>query len=358
MALFSGDDGQERTEAPSPRRREDARKEGRIPRSAELSAAITVLGSGFLLAGVGSAAISHGTSEFLRRSAGALAGGELTTAGATTLVMQAGKVLLLGIAPLAIGLVALGLLSGLTQARGVVSGAPLQPKLEHLNPLKGLGRLLGAQAPFTLFKSIAKLTVLALVAWSALRHEWPRLTALTDNDVIAIAGVLKSLTIRLALSTGIAFLALAALDYGFQVWQHEKSLRMTRQEVIQEHKEHEGNPMVKSRFRSLANAMRRKRMLRDVVKADVVVTNPTHIAVALRYDPLTAPAPIVLAMGERLMAERIKAIARDAGIATIENRPLARALLATGTVGKMIPLELYTAVAELLAIVYRRRSAA
>lgn len=358
MALFSGDDGQERTEAASPRRREEARTEGRIPRSAEVSAAITVLGSGLLLANTGTTAISSSISAFLRTASSAMAGGDLTVTSAATLLGEAARVMLLGMAPLALGLMTLGLISGLAQARGVVSGKPLEPKLEHLDPLKGLGRLLGAQAPFTLFKSIAKLIILALVGWSALRHEWPRLTSLPGGDVAAIADVLRTLTIRLALSTGIAFLALAGLDYAFQVWQHEKSLRMTRQEVIQEHKEHEGNPMVKSRFRSLASAMRRKRMLRDVIKADVIVTNPTHIAVALRYDVLKAPAPVVLAMGERLIAERIKAIAREAGIPMIENRPLARALLATGTVGKMIPVDLYTAVAELLAFVYRRRSAA
>ena len=147
----------------------------------------------------------------------------------------------------------------------------------------------------------------------------------------------------------------ALADYAFEVYRYEKSLRMTKQEVLREHKESEGDPLVKSRIRSLQRATSRKRMLRDVSKADVVITNPTHIAVALKYNAGENSAPLVLAMGERKLAERIKALAARAGVPMVENRPLAHALLATAKVGQQIPASLYAAVAEVLAYVYRIR---
>jgi flagellar biosynthetic protein FlhB len=157
------------------------------------------------------------------------------------------------------------------------------------------------------------------------------------------------------LAAGVAFVFLALADYGFQVWQNERELKMSRQDIKDETKESEGDPHVKARRRSMAGALARRRMMLSVSEADVVVTNPTHVAVALQYDPLVSDAPIVLAMGERKVAERIKARAREAGVPILENKPLARALLASAEVGAPIPVELYRAVAEVLAWVFRQR---
>jgi flagellar biosynthetic protein FlhB len=172
---------------------------------------------------------------------------------------------------------------------------------------------------------------------------------------LALLLVIRAYAVRILASAGLALLFLALADYGFQVWQHEKQLRMSRQELKQEHKETEGDPNVKARRRSLARSLARRRMLLAVSQADVVVTNPTHVAVALKYDPTIADAPVVLAMGERKVAEQIKRLAAEAGVPTVENRPLARALLASARVGFPIPLELYVAVAEILAFVIRQR---
>ena len=149
---------------------------------------------------------------------------------------------------------------------------------------------------------------------------------------------------------------MALADYLFQLWQYEKELRMTKAELKQELRQSEGDPLVKQRMRSMARGFARRQMFRDVPKADVIIANPTHIAVALKYDPLLAPAPVVLAMGQRKVAERIKQIAFESGVPVIENRPLARALLAGAHVGVMIPAELYAAVAEVLAFVIRQRA--
>ena len=161
---------------------------------------------------------------------------------------------------------------------------------------------------------------------------------------------------RLFVTAGLAYLFVAAADYAFQFWQHLRSMRMTKDEVRRELKMQDGDPLLKSRQRSIARSRARRQMFADVPKADVVIVNPTHIAIALRYDPLAAPAPIVLAMGQRLIAERIKALAHEHGVPVIENKPLARALLAAARVGMMIPAELYIAVAEVLAFVIRQRA--
>jgi flagellar biosynthetic protein FlhB len=355
MALFADDGGQDRTEAATPKRRSEAEREGRIPHSAEFSAAFVLLAATMVLGYSGGTAIARETTELLQRSFAALAAEPLTNVGAVALLRTAGEHLLLAVAPFALAVAVVALAVGLVQGRGVLSAARVTPKLENLNPLRGLGRIVSLQGGFTLLKSMLKLAVLGIVTWKTLQNAWPELTALSAVNPAVMVAVLESLAFKLALHVGAAFLLLAATDYGFQVFQYEKSLRMTKQEVKQEARETEGDPLIKSRIRSLGRQMARKRMLRDVAKADVVITNPTHIAVALKYDPLRAGAPIVLAMGERKVAERIKALAAKAGVPMVENRPLARALLASAKVGQQIPAALYAAVAEVLAYVYKRR---
>jgi flagellar biosynthetic protein FlhB len=356
-SIFADESGQDRTEAATPRRRTEAEREGRVPHSSELSAALVLLGATVVLAYAGGSAIARETSEFLRRDLDALSAAPLTVQGAAALLRTGGGHLLLALAPFALSVMLVALAAGLVQGRGVISAGRVTPKLENLNPLRGLGRILSLQGAFSLLKSLLKLAVLALVTYFTLRDAWPEVTGLTAVDVPVVLALLQSLAVKLALHVGFAFMLLAAGDYAFEVFQYEKSLRMTKQEVKQEAKETEGDPLIKSRIRALGRQMARKRMLRDVARADVVVTNPTHLAVALRYDPLKAGAPVVLAMGERKLAERIKAIAKQAGVPMVENRPLARALLANAKVGQQIPATLYAAVAEVLAYVYRRRAA-
>lgn len=352
---FADDGGEDRTEAATPRRRSEAEREGRIPHSAEVSAAFVLLAATVVLGSAGGAAIARETAELLRRNFAALAAEPLTSVGAIALLRTAAAHLLLALTPFALTVAVVALSVGLVQGRGVLSAARVTPKLDKLNPLRGLGRILSVQGAFTLLKSLLKLVVLGIVTWQILRDAWPELTALSAVDSAVVLAYLESLAVKLALHVGLAFLLLAGADYGFQVFQYEKSLRMTKQEIKRESRESEGDPLIKSRIRALGRQLARKRMLRDVARADVVVTNPTHIAVALKYDPLRAGAPIVLAMGERKVAERIKALAAQAGVPLVENRPLARALLGSATVGQQIPAALYAAVAEVLAYVYRRR---
>ena len=186
---------------------------------------------------------------------------------------------------------------------------------------------------------------------------WPDLMDLGSRDVANTFVTLRHYTARLLLTAGSSYLIIAAADYFYQWWKHARSMRMTKDEVRQESKQSDGDPLLKSRMRAIGRARIRRQMFKDVAKADVVIVNPTHIAIALRYDPFAAPAPIVLAMGERKIAERIKELAKQHGVPMIENKPLARALLASARVGVTIPAELYAAVAEVLAFVFRQRTA-
>ena len=354
---MSDADGQEKTEAATPRRRDEAMKEGRVPRSAELSAATLLLAGTSMLALAGGTALARHAVQLMREGSAWLGAAPLSPGAAIGIVEQVGRTTLLALAPFLAGVLALTVLVNAVQARGVISTEPLVPKFSHVDPVAGLKRLFSVEAVFSLVKALLKLVVIGAVAWLVLRRAWPEVLSTTGAGVPVILGVTRSLALRMALFVGLVFLAVAAFDYGFQVWQYEKSLRMTKQEVIQEHRETEGDPAVKGRIRQLQRAMARKRMLANVATADVVVTNPTHIAVALKYDPLVAPAPIVLAMGERLLAQRIKEIAFRAGVPVIENKPLARALLANAKVGNPIPPALYIAVAEVIAFVLRKKGA-
>lgn len=348
-------DGQERTEAATPKRREEALTEGRVPRSQELSAAtLLIAGTGTLAVVAGGTLAGHAVA-LLHAGAGWLTAVPMTPNGAVTIVQQVAQGTVLALAPFLGAVLAITLLVNAIQARGVIAPEALSPKLSHIDPLAGIGRLFSIQALFNVLKALVKLLIIGWVAWGVLHRAWPEILSTSGAEVPRILGVTRELAIRMALFVGLVFLVIAAVDYGFQVWQFEKGLRMTRQEVVQEHRESEGDPQVKGRIRQLQKAMARKRMLSNVATADVVVTNPTRIAVALKYDPLVSPAPVVLAMGERLLARRIREIAMHAGVPVVENKPLARALFATAKVGTPIPPALYVAVAEVIAFVFRRQ---
>jgi flagellar biosynthetic protein FlhB len=254
------------------------------------------------------------------------------------------------------GIAAVALIAGAAQARGTWTLEPLTPKWDRINPLTNAKQLVSSRAIVELLKACLKIVLVGVVAYVVMRDAWPDLVDLGSRDASGLMEALGRHGGRLFLIAGIAYLALAGFDYGWQLWQHLQQLKMSKDEVKRESKQQDGDPMVKARMRSIGRARLRRQMLRDVAKADVVIVNPTHRAIALRYDPLAAPAPIVLAMGERKVAERIKEIAKQAGVPMIENKPLAIALISSARVGMMIPAELYAAVAEVLAFVFRQKA--
>jgi flagellar biosynthetic protein FlhB len=352
---MSHDDAQERTEKPTARRLQRARDEGKVARSQELSTAVVMLSGAVTLAFAAGSTLSGFATGVMRESARALSGDAMTLGAGTALLRGTAFHFVIALLPFALGVLALVTLVNVLQVRGVITTQPLMPKLDRLDPVAGLKRMLGPEALFTLGKAAVKLAVLGFVTWMVLSGVFPQLMALTDQGPAATAAVVRSLAFRLVLLTGLAFLVVALADYAFQVFRVEKSLRMSRQEITREARETDGDPMVKARILSIMKSRARQRMMRQVPRADVVVVNPTEIAIALRYDADVAAAPVVLAMGRRKLAERIREIARRAGVPIVENRPVARALIATGAIGKPIPPALYAAVAEILAFVYRQR---
>jgi flagellar biosynthetic protein FlhB len=344
---------QERTEKPTPRRLEKAQAEGQVPRSQELLAATVLLSGAAALAWMGGGLGRHAIS-LMGELPSALSFGPLTEGDAVVLlrtVLQRSVVAVLPVMLLLLGPV---LLVGGMQARGVMSAKPITPDLSRISPLRGFKRLFGAEGLFTLFKALVKVAVLGLITWLALEATWPRIAILLGGEAAEALTVTRSVSLKIVVFTGIAFLGLSLVDYLFASWRHEKQLRMTRQEIVQENRESEGDPLLKSRMRSLAQQLTRRRMLQKVADADVVIVNPTNIAVAIKYDADEASAPIVLAMGQRKLAERIRTIAHSNGIPLVRNVPVAKALIATAKVGQPIPPALYGAIAEILAFVYRQ----
>ncbi|MCC7052673.1 MAG: EscU/YscU/HrcU family type III secretion system export apparatus switch protein [Gemmatimonadaceae bacterium] len=349
------DDG-EKTEEPSGKRLEDERAKGNIPRSTELTTAAMLFGSAVIFTNVApamgrylvevmttglyNAAAEHHEPRDLLYGTIAL--------GWRTLAQLA---LLLG----AFALVAI--MASALQARGTLAPKALEPSWQKLNPLSNAKRLLGTQGLADLLKSFVKLVIIGSVVYSAVDDMWRDVLALAQRGPMGVAQLFQQHAIGLLRHAGIAFVALGAADYGFQWWRWHKGLMMSKQELKEEARSADGDPMIKQRIRSAQRALVRKRMMADVRTADVVIVNPVHIAVAIKYDPFVAPAPVIVAIGQRMIAERIKQLAFEAGVPVVENIPVARALLASKAgPGTQIPIELYVAVAEVLAFVMRQKA--
>lgn len=346
---------EERTEAASPRKQEEAREEGRIAKSQELTTAFALLGGATVLTALGPA-LAMSLATGLGRGLTSMASPPDSIEGFVTLIQGVALHSLAALAAVLLSLAGITLAVVALQARGVMTTKPLGPDWKRINPITNARNMYGTRSLVELVKALLKLVLLGLVLSSALQAAWGDVLRLGQLPAQSFAGLIVPHALRLCVTAGAAYLVLAIADYGYQLWKHEQELRMTKQEVKQESKQNDGDPMVKARRRSMGRALARRQMFDDVASADIVITNPTHIAVALRYDPRVNPAPVVLAMGQRKVAERIKAIAAAAGVPRVENRPLARALLATAQVGTVIPADLYAAVAEVLAFVLRQRA--
>lgn len=347
----------ERTEAATPKRRAEAREKGQLPKSQELNTAVLLAGSALVLNTAGTG-LSREVMEIFASGLGGLASGPLDAASMTGQVQELGwKVL--GATALFIGAMAgLSLAVAGFQSRMNIAGKALEPKWEKLDPIAGTKRLFSLDHVVEVLKSLLKLAVLGWAVRATLTDAWPEAVALMQQpSPFALVDVVRRYSVRLLMTAGGAYLALGMLDYWYQIWSHEKRLRMTKEDVKQEHKQSEGNPMVKQRMRSNARARLRRQMFSAVPLADVIVTNPTHIAVALKYEQGKDVAPVVVAMGQEKIAEKIRKLAREAGVPIVENKPVARALFASAEVGSTIPHDLYLAVIEIYAFIIRQKQA-
>jgi flagellar biosynthetic protein FlhB len=344
----------ERTEPASHRRLEQAREEGQIARSRELStfAVLTAASAGLWLMGAG---------LFERLSASFGGGLKLTRAQAfdTELALVRFVTQVFEIFPTCVPLLGLlfsaALISPMLLNGWILSWQPLKPDLARLNPFKGLSRLFSAAALAELLKALLKALLVGVVSALLVRHQYEAVLALSaDSPEPAVAQLGNLLGFGFLLLTG-STLAIVAFDVPFQLWEHRRKLRMSREELRREAKETEGDPQVKARIRSLQRDRARRRMMEQIPKADVIVTNPTHYAVALQYQEGLMRAPRVLAKGAALLATRIREIGEQHRITILHAPPLARALYHHTEIGDEIPQALYNAVAEVLAYVFQLR---
>lgn len=345
---------QERTEKATPKKREDARKKGQIARGTELPSALALLAAVSALYVFGGTMIEQ-VSLHIRTSAFRIGGLKpLTDTDLHLMFLDAGKFLAFLTLPVAALALAAVVAGNFAQGGLSFTGAPFLRGGEKLNPVSNLKRVFGPDSLVNLVKSIVKLAFIAAVTYGVLGPVIIEAPALVNAPLQTVGAKLAEILFALAFRSGIALLVLAAADYGYAFYKHEKSLRMTKQEIRDEYKQQEGDPMIKSMRRRAARSIAQKRSLVEVPSATVVITNPTHFAVALRYDRSRDAAPTVVAKGADNFAAKIREIARENAVPLIENPPLARGLYKAAEPNQTIPVEFFGAVAEVLAYVYRQ----
>jgi len=346
---------QEKTEAPTPRRREEARKRGQVARTAELGTALVLLagfGVAAVVAGSGARSLVALTEHYLGRPGVWQPDVETTRALFMHIVLEAART----VAPLMLAAAAVGAFSQVLQVGFLVSAEPLKPRLDRINPIAGVQRILSRRALVDLLRSVAKVAVVGWIAYREVRGAMSLLPALVEVPLVDALVLVGQVVLRTGLWIGGAMLVIAGADYLFQRSEHERQLRMSRQELKEELKQVEGDPQLRARIRQRQRQLASRRMMQAVPTADVVITNPVHLAVALKYDAATMVAPVVVAKGAGLIARRIREIAESHGVPLVEDVWLARALYEGVEIGSPIPVELYRAVADVLAFVYRIRS--
>jgi flagellar biosynthetic protein FlhB len=344
---------QEKTEKPTDKRLEDAREKGKVAKSPELSSCFIILFSSIFLYFT----FTRTFQETYRTYVHAIqnANIDISVSNVFDTLSFALSGWLKVTVPIFVFLMVLSVSANVLQTGFRLSPKALKLDFNTLNPITGLGKFFTLRSLQELVKSLLKIAILVWVSYSLIRNELPAIMTLPRQDTAIIGSFMGKLAFTLAIKLGIVFFFLAALDFMFQKWQFMKEMMMTKQEVIEESKEREGNPLVKSRIRSLQRQFSRRRMLEDVKKADVIVTNPTTYAVALSYKAKEMAAPKVVAKGAGFVADKIKSIARLHGIPIMENKPLAQALFFGVKIGDYIPEKFYVIVAELLARVYKIR---
>jgi len=351
--MASDSDQAERSEEATQQRREDFRKRGQVAQTRELSS-VFMLFCGVLLIWLMSQFFFQQLWDLFNRSFGE----DLVVAVRTGSVINFASLAVTKISLLTLPVMGVfllvGLVSTLVQVGFLYNEEALQLRWERLNPWDGLKRLVTMRAVMEGGKALAKVALILFIAYLVLRGQLDQIPRLMYFSIPQIFYFLGELSIRLLSGVGFFMLVLAGVDYFYQRWDLERQMRMTKQEIKEEMKSREGDPLIKARIKRIQREMASRRMMEEVPKADVIVTNPTHLSVALKYDQ-TMVAPTVIAKGADLLAMKIRELAREHNIPIIENKPLARTMFKTIKIGQMIPRELYTAVAEVLSYVYKLR---
>ncbi len=344
--------GEDKTEKATPKKRRDQRKEGNVLQSKEVVTAVSVLGiftivrilAGFLMKNL----LSY-TARVYEQSAVF----EVSADNLPRLLVDMITVVVIVVGPVCAAAMLLGIIPTIAQTRGLFTMKAMKPKFSRLNPLEGVKRMFSMQSLAGIVKGLIEVIAIGVLVFDEIRDRMPRILSLMDAGLMQGIAYAALSIYDLVMTICIVLVFVAAADYLFQWWQFEKKMKMSKQEVKDEFKQMEGDPQIKSKIKQRQQEMARNRMMQEVPTADVVIRNPTHYAVALRYDQDKNRAPQVIAKGKDYLALKIVQIAEANNVYCMENPPLARALYAQVDLGREIPYELYDAVAEVLTVVYK-----
>lgn len=353
LQLFAQGGAAEKTEKATPKKRQDARKKGQVLQSREISSAMVLM---FVFATIrifGSGIYSQiaAYTRFVFTEYPQMENFYMPDI-LTRIFIDSVIVLLKTIGPILAAALLAGTVASYAQVGFLFTLETLSVKLSRINPLSGFKRIFSMHGVVELVKSVLKITIIGYVTYSYINSNAADILRLMDMDIFGIASFIGLTSLNLAIRICVVLIFLGILDYGYQWWEYEKNLKMSKQEVKEEYKQTEGNPEVKAKIKQKQRQMSMRRMMQEVPKADVVITNPTHFACAIKYDTSVALAPVVVAKGQDYIALRIKETARENHVEIVENKALARTIYETVDIGEAIPQELYQAVAEILAFVY------
>lgn len=364
LQFFAKDgEGGEKTEDPTSKKLQDARKEGKVAKSKEIVNGIALLG--FFLAlrlfigftGIRFKEIFNWIYSIIPDIV-RMNGSGLTIVTITTLFRNLlGKILIILLPFLVMGFIT-GFVTNLIQVGWKPTMKPLEPKLSKFNPINGFKRMFSKESIVNLLMALAKLFLIFYMAYVNIKDQANNLFILYDIALTTALSYIFQVIVDTGIKISIVYIILGFIDYAYQRWKFKDDMKMTKQEVKDEWKNTEGDPQIKGKQKQRMMESSRRRMMQNVPQADVVITNPTHLAVAIVYDNTKDEAPRVIAKGEDYLAKRIRETAKENGVPIVENKPLARALYATVEVDETIPPELYQAVAEILAVVYTERNKA
>jgi flagellar biosynthetic protein FlhB len=342
---------EEKTEAATPHRQQEARKKGQVGKSPDLNGAIVILAIVITLY-ITRGYIGLNISEYLQQ----ILVNEVTTALSTAQLINVYKFTLYVCFKIMAPMFAIALLIGLAanflQVGFIFSSEAIKPKLSNISALEGFRRIFSKRALFDFLKTLMKITIIGLVIYNLVKDEFPKLLFLPNMSIGAIANYSNTFIFRVCITAGMVYLIISVFDFAFQKWQFNQTLKMSKYEVKNEMKQTEGDPLIKSRLREKQRLIAMRRMMQSVPEATVVITNPTHLAVALKYDDNKMQAPQIVAKGASYIAEKIKEKAAENKIPIIEDKPLARSLYKGSEIGDYVPVELYQAVAGVLAAIY------
>ena len=353
--------GGEKTEPATAKKLREAREEGKVTKSKELTSAFDLIVL-FLVLKIFISYVAENFLNIFRYVYGIIpdfimnnakdVSGQAVSGLITTLLLR----MMMICAPFfAFGFV-ITILISVVQVGWKVTSKPMKPKLDKFNPINGFKRIFSKDSLFELLKSVLKIAVIIYVAYTSIKNEKDNLFILYEIPLVQAVILCGKIILDAGFKISIVYLVVGIIDFIYQKHKFNEDMKMTKQEVKDEYKNTEGNPEIKGRQRQKMREVSQRRMMQDVPKADVVITNPTHLAVAIKYDAQTARAPIVLAKGEDYLAQKIRETAKENHIEIVENKPLARMLYANVDIGQEIPPELYQAVAEVLAMVYNMKN--